>query len=321
MDIKDIIQRTTVPSQYSDLWEKIPYETKELLWFTADKPKQSNHTGLHTIELSFNGNNFNVKYNDHVHNDPSTIYFVLPIQVPADISLVEKLPYMPSYIGMNPEQRYVYLTWLQDVSQTIDVGYKFVFYYGLERKLIIGDFEKAFNMIAMLRKTTQNNSFQAYSGNALFYSVMKSGNEEYLEKLRFFFDDDVWYDKQIMLKLFLQEPIEAHEIPKILKGCNVNKRYLGEKIYVEQMREILSEKYGRSFLTRGIMDDDREEKYINSDTPVFANYSFPDNFRVMKNVTHPVLDEPLSIIKELHFECHERTKKNIAKGKQKLPKK
>jgi len=320
MDIKDIIQRTNVPSQYADTWEKIPYEIKKLLWFTTDQPKQSNHTGLNTIELSFNRNHFNVKYNDHVHNDPSTIYFVLPIQVPADSSLVTKLPYMPSYYGMNPEQRFVYLTWLRDVSQDIDVGYKFLFYYGLERKLIIGDFEKAFDMIVRLRKATRNNSFQAYSSNALFYSVMKIGNEEYLEKLRFFFDDDIWYDKQIMLKMFLQEPIEAHEIPKILKGTDVNKRYLDEKIYVEQMREILSEKYGHSCLTRGIMDNDREEKYTDSDVPVFANYSFPDHFRVMKNVTHPVLDEPLSIIKELHIECHERTKKNIAKRKQKQPK-
>ena len=78
------------------------------------------------------------------------------------------------------------------------------------------------------------------------------------------------------------------------------------------MCEILSKKYGHSCLTRGIMDDDREEKYTYSDVPVFANYSFPDHFRVMKNITHPVLDEPLSIIKELHLECHERTKKKIA---------
>jgi hypothetical protein len=273
-----------------------------------------------TIDLSFDGKNFSTKYNDHVHNDPSTIYFVLPTQVPTDITLVAKLPYMPSYYGMTPEQRFVYLKWLQDVSQEIDVGYKFVFYYGLERKLIIGDFEKAFDMIARLRKTTQNNSFRAYSGNALFYSVIKSGNGDYLEKLRFFFDDDVWYEKQIMLKLFLQEPIEPHEIPNILKGCDVNKRYLDEKIYAEQMNALLSEKYGHSFLTKGIMDNDRNEKYVNSDVQVFANHSFPEKLRIMKNVTHPVLDEPLSIIKELHLECHKRTKKNIAKGKQKQPK-
>jgi hypothetical protein len=53
--------------------------------------------------------------------------------------------------------------------------------------------------------------------------------DTFTDKLRFFFDDEVWYDKQIMLKLFKQEPIEPHEAVKILKGLNVNKRYLEEK--------------------------------------------------------------------------------------------
>jgi len=314
-DIKQIITGTKAPSQYSDLWEKIPYEIKELLWFTADLPKQSNHTGLNAIELSFfNG----AKYIDHIHNDPSTIYFVLPLQIPTDISLVNKLPYMPSYFHMNPEQRYVYLTWLQDISQDIDVGYKFVFYYGLERKLIIGDFDKAFDMILRLRKNTDNNSFQAYSSNALFYSVMKKGDGDYLDRLRFFFEDGMWTDKQIMLKLFIQEPIEPHELPKILKAHSVNKRYLDEKIYVDQMSLLLSEKYGHSFLSpQDILDEENDKNYAENEVTVFANYSLPSDVRIIKKIVLPVLDKPISMFIELHNECHERTKKKLAEIRKK----
>jgi len=302
---------TNISSPCIDLWEKIPEEIKELLWFTGDVPKVSNHSGFNKIEISFEKG---AKYNDHILNDPSTIYFVLPVQVPSNISLVEKLSYSPSYARMNPEQRYIYLTWLQDVTSDIDIGYRFVFYYGLERRLIIGDLEKSFDMITRLRKATGNTSFLTHSANALLFGALKSNDADYLEKLRFLFDDDIWIDIQIITKIFMKEPIEPEEIPRILKAYSVNKRYLNEPVYSEQMRQILIEKYGQSFLTKGILEVEQENKH----GLIFANYSFPENIRVFNNFRLPAIDEPLSIIKELHIECHERTKNKLAKLRRKI---
>ena len=93
---------------------------------------------------------------------------------------------------MTPEQRYVYLTWLQDVSQDIDVGYKFLFFYGLERQLLIGNTSKAFDMIVSLRKNTNNGSFQGHSGTTLYYFCIRAAEEDALDRLRFLFEDDIW---------------------------------------------------------------------------------------------------------------------------------
>ena len=306
LKVGDLIPNINIPSQHLDLWEKIPHDVKELLWYTGEIPKPKNHYGFNMLEFSVDkGAKF------HALCEPSTIYFVLPLQVPADNSLVEKLPFMPTYARLNPEQRYVYLTWLQNVTIDIDIGYRFLFYYGLERHIVIGDFEKPFNMIARLRKATSNTSFLSHSANALLYGALKSQDMDYLEKLRFLFDDDIWIDIQIITKVLMKEPIEPYEIPRILKAHTVNKRYLNEKIYAEEMRMLLSERYGQPFLSKGIFEVERNNNY----GLVFANNSFPRHIRENKSFALPAIDEPLAIIKDLHGECHERVKKRIAELK------
>jgi len=51
-------------------------------------------------------------------------------------AVVEGLPYWPSYRDMSSAQRWTYLKWLEGGRRSkIDVGYAFVFFYGLERRL------------------------------------------------------------------------------------------------------------------------------------------------------------------------------------------
>jgi hypothetical protein len=112
----------------------------------------------------------------------------------------------------------------------------------------------------------------------------------------------------------MQEPIEPDEFAKILRAYSVNKRYLNEKEYAEQMRLLLSERYGQSFLTEGILDVGKENKY----GLVFANHSFPSHIREYKGFTLPTIDDVLSTVKLLHSECHERTKKKLVKVRKKI---
>jgi len=291
------------PAQYFDVWEKIPADVKELLWFTNEKPRTIHHTRFNTLDFSLK----NAQYNSHLLREPSTIYFILPLRVPSDFSLVKKIPYMPSYCGMNPEQRYVYLYWLRDISSEIDIGYRFLFYYGLERRLLLGDVKKSFNMIVRLRENTKNNSFLSYSANALLFGALVSDNAENLQSLRFLFNDEKWIDIQLIIKILIKEPIEPFEIPRILKAHTVNKRYLNEKLYVEQMAQLLLEKYNQSFLSKGVTDI-TEEDYGNDSYLVFANYLLPKRVRINKYIRLPSIDNLLMTIKELHKECHERTK-------------
>ena len=53
------------------------------------------------------------------------------------------------------------------MDKEINIGYVFIFYYGLERHLFFGDAESAFDMILRLRQRHKNGSFMSYSSSAL----------------------------------------------------------------------------------------------------------------------------------------------------------
>ena len=101
--------------------------------------------------------------------DPSTIYVHLPI---TEDYKVDKLPYWPSYRNMTSGQRFVYLSWLRDVTQPIEIGYVFVYYYGLERKMLTENFDRAFDEIVRLRQYHNNKSFLKYSEDALVHAAI-----------------------------------------------------------------------------------------------------------------------------------------------------
>jgi tellurite resistance protein len=84
------------------------------------------------------------------------------------------VPYYPSYSSLNPESRRAFIEWLagprNDPSACI--GYVFIYFYGLERRLLI---DKAFDESAiivgevkrLLSVYGQNNSFLFYASNLL----------------------------------------------------------------------------------------------------------------------------------------------------------
>ena len=59
---------------------------------------------------------------------------------------------------------------MNDINEEINIGYVFIYYYGLERNLLIGDFDTAFQEILLLTRIHNNKSFESYSYNALLFS-------------------------------------------------------------------------------------------------------------------------------------------------------
>lgn len=142
---------------------------KDLLYISYDENIPEVHRGTY-IEISFNENGeFTANNKSHLIPDPSTIWINLPIKEEYN---VEPMPYWPHYIEMTPGQRYKYLTWLRNVEQPIDMGYVFIYYYGLERQMLTGNFDKAFDEIIKLRNIHSNKSFQTYSENALIHGAI-----------------------------------------------------------------------------------------------------------------------------------------------------
>jgi len=77
---------------------------------------------------------------DHSFNqEASLIDCQLPVQA-AHVDLTEKLTgYWPSYSGISPAARRGYLQWLAGgrLTPNADIGYVFIFFYGLERRAVV----------------------------------------------------------------------------------------------------------------------------------------------------------------------------------------
>ena len=71
-------------------------------------------------------------------DEPSLLDPTFKVAEPSDKSSVKKLPQFPRYSEMTPEQRWCYIDFLAgDRSSCQDIGYAFVYLYGIERRLIV----------------------------------------------------------------------------------------------------------------------------------------------------------------------------------------
>jgi len=181
---------------------------------------------------------------------------------------------------MIPVQRGIYLRWLYDVTQEIDIGYVFVYFYGLERHLLYGNFERAFDEILLLRKHHGNGSFHSYSASALVHSCLLRKRVDRLQQLYESGDFD-YFDNSNLLILFHNGldvlPDMLLRLAAQLSG--VNRRYvrLKAELYEQELSEILIRKFGKPaypLSSRFSLDEVEGVPY-----PIFANISFSPDVR------------------------------------------
>ena len=213
--------------------------------------------------------------------EPSVIYKDLPVSKPPNDEIVERPQYYPSFIALDPYQRWKYLNWLNNISDTIDIGYVFLYYYGLERNLLLGDFETSYQEILFLRKFHNNSkSFESYSYNALLFGsvyrnrfdiakfVMENESRNGIDNI------------DLLFKYRFSQAITIEDLmtlAKKVKGVNLNYiKKIPEK-YQAAMSLVLSDKFGSS-------DYPIHSLYEIQDIPrrqilTFANLSFPSSLR------------------------------------------
>ncbi len=293
---------------------KIPPYRRKLLFISHDKP-QGHGFGLQfTISVTDHGD---VGLKQEAPDDPSTIYSTLPAVDPSSPENVPKLSYFPSYSEMLPEQRGLYLRWLYDVTNEIDIGYVFVYYYGLERHLVYGDFDEAFDEIKLLRKHHDNGSFQSYSASALVHSCLLRKRVDKLQQLYASGDFD-YFDNSNLLILHYSKldilPDMMFQLASRLSG--INRRYIKLKpeLYKQKINEVLIGKFGKpSYPLSSQFSLDSVE---GIPYPIFANISFPPEVRTprLPNLLHhaPFQSELASIFQEAH-----EAVKSASKGKRK----
>lgn len=118
------------------------------------------------------------EYISENHSEPSTIYLDLSLHHECEKCYV---PYFPDYSKLDENERWYYIDSLKHILDgTQDMGYVFLYYYGLERQMLEGDFDAAFDMIVSLRDVYDNKSFQKYSADALILTCLKKQKYEHL---------------------------------------------------------------------------------------------------------------------------------------------
>ena len=288
----------------------IPREIAELVWF-SDGP-------LKNYDASDVGRTIDVGYGTAVHMymtsdiEPSAVSIKSPIKHPHDPLFVESPPYYPRYDQLTSEQRWVYLNWLTNIDAPIDLGYVFLYYYGLERHLFLGRYEDAFNVILRLRKHHSFSSFPAYSSDAMIASILFHNRiDMYTLFARSLSETQKAFvsDLHLYVKYLLKIPFSPDEI--ILLSSSVgftNRRYIKSEYNV--FREALSQKLLSIYGTYDMpwWDVDIKDCPICK-ASIVANTSLsPQSISIPKLCEHKELHR---MILELLKDAHETTKERL----------
>lgn len=295
MGIFDILKRNSSASFEKEL------PNKDLLYISYDKdiPRVTRGLSL-TIRLDSNGN---VIIDEEVGQvpDPSTIYIHLPISEQYE---VPKLPYWPHYIGLTPGQRYVYLKWLRNVEQPIDMGYVFLYYYGLERQLLIGDFERAFDEIVKLRNAHVNKSFHKYSENALVHAAIIRDKVDTLMELHDRTEISGYSNAMFQLAYNAELDLGIKQLILIFhKAFTKSRKAVKENkpLFIDCLASALDRRYGKSSFSLKEFDISKVKTITEAR---FANYSFPKDIQQVQIVDFyqckPLMQELQSIFDEAY---------------------
>lgn len=350
MSIFDIFKKPEIQSKSSNNSSLVLVNTNEvmikcptlhsdlegLVWI-ADGP-YNNYTNDSTNKDTIDLGSIKISISFINQEEPSLIYTKQKISKPDDISKIDRPPYFPRYTDLTPEQKWIYLQLLANpYDNSINIGYVFILYYGLERHLLRGDYEKAFRAILKLRDVHSNNSFQSYSASALILSAMlhKRGDLviEFIESL------DKEYEFNFSDNLFLicyysfDYVIKASDIVRMAKSFDfTNMNYIKKypDIFIDSIRTILLKKYGTDgILLKNFIEESELSKIKLAKERIFANVSIIDeefpvpqlvNSKLLKNEMFALFEEAHNNIKVL-LSDRRKAGKPLPSQKEKKPQK
>lgn len=115
--------------------------------------------------------------------DPSEILLHAPVRRPS--ATAGDMGYWPWYSRIEPEHRFGYLSWLASgrASLPASEGYLFLFFYGIERRLLIDQLDRAWGLQEVVRLrsldepravTGDGRSFRVYSTGLLWFEIART---------------------------------------------------------------------------------------------------------------------------------------------------
>lgn len=290
----------------------------DLIWIGDGKYQNYSKQPQSTMTYPYEG--FVIKVSAFGPDEPSLLYLKYPIEKVQASEYVERPPYYPFYSELTPKQKYLYWNFLNDpYNPNNDIGYIFIFYYGLERHLLYGNFEKAFNIILKLRDVYDNHSFQHYSASALILSTLLHKRADCTKKFIESLDKDYEFqmpgELYFLCKLSLNIPITAFDIMKFHKFFNfTNARYIKNNpdIFLKNLRKnICSQNNGQETLSSSFYFAKSNFSQLPTiSLPIFANVSIRE-----KEVSIPNLSCDTHFMGRIFLlleKAHQDTKQELA---------
>jgi hypothetical protein len=299
---ENLIERSLIP-YFGTL--TIPPNIINLLWFADGQYKNYNpEADKRVVENEL----FRIEYS--FGTELSLIYSQLPISRKDKKDPKESIGYYPSYEKLSSEERRTYLEWLRDVSQPVDIGYVFIFYYGLERHLIFGKYREAADMILLLREHHKNNSFYSYSGSALIMASILHRDKEMFEKVMESIETERCDNILLIAKYLMKEDLSIDDIISLSSRAGFdNKRYINgyPDLFKQEVSSLLKTEFGRNSLPFYNL----KTKFSLEKEIVFANISFSEETRTHSMPSIISNSEFKSLIYNLLSSAHEAVKKKL----------
>ena len=290
-------------------------DIKELLWIADGQYKNYYPSTNQKYTMSFNSINVSITFNSM--DEPSLISMNYPI---ANVhENVERPSYYPTYRELTPEQRGVYWKLLNNpYNDSIDIGYVFILYYGLERYLMTEKYSDAIDVILKLRDVHSNKSFKSYSANAIILTCLQRQRADIVHKFMKSLDKDYEYsfssDLFLLCSYCLNLSITARDVIRMSKDVGfVKNNYI--KKYPDLFLKVLKENINNMFGDEDIKCDKllTKEEFNSlelTEVVIYANVSIED--KIIKVPSILSCNEFRNRVYELLNTVHEYIKKQLA---------
>jgi len=290
---------------------------RNLFLITSNGPPKGHFVGLNMNIVSLENGDIDII--EEVADDPSTIYLKIEAEYPRFDEEIPTLDFYPSYSGMTPVQRGKYLNWLCDIKKDIEIGYVFVYFYGLERLLVDGDFDATFNEICLLRKHHPDPSFLSYSSSSLMISSIMRNRLDKIPQLYDFKSFDRLGNLELLILYYNQQNLSLERMIQLAKKIyEKSRRYI--KLYPELYKQRLSQKLINMFgeasypLVKRFQLEDISTGFVL----LYANTSLPEEVRsppLPCFFSHPPFEtEMSSIFQSVHETIKDELKQQRKKS-------
>lgn len=286
--------------------EQLPWRTAQLIWTSTKNPSEIRirQTGHNVTEISIEtAENSDLRYYGG-YDEPSTIFLLLPIRVPRD-PLKVPAPIGVSYADLWAVQRWTYLNWLCDVSKTVVQGYLFLYFLGLERHLVYGNFDLAFEEILYLRKYHKFKTFRRASLHSLLSACVYRKRPEKAQEIYAHDEPRIISNTDLLVAYSQGIDLTARQCMDIaLAYSHFNRRYIQNepKFFEAELKRTLERRYPSGlFPFASKYDIHTIPKYVSS---TFCNPTLPPEVSKPKQPSfysyEPFYEELHDVINETH---------------------